>query len=270
VGTYSVCIASRGRPNALIAVIVGMWRLRSGKNDIRFVAGLDDDESASHQAVLSVASDGIPVVASVAPRPASLGAVNNRLISEQKADAYIVTTDRAFILTPSWDEQIRRDMDAHPGRVLWLSSPQDPDPTHPVLPHDYIRTVGQWSPEIFPFWFDDTWNAEIDYLAHGDIIKIPVHFAGERGKTTNARDIAFWCRVFDALRPRRVKLARELCNIGPKELTERIGYLDALAQARTRAAEANGERFGDDTPPTTRYLAAKAEAEKMLAAGGHG
>lgn len=266
----SVCIASRWRPVDLAAVIVGMWRMRSGANDITFVVGIDDDCTATQHAASSVANIGAPVVSSVAPRPASLGAVNNRLIDSHKAAAYLVTTDRAFIITPGWDEQIRLQLLAHSGRVLWLSSPQDPDPTHPVLPHEYIRKVGQWSPEVFPFWFDDTWNAEIDFLAHGNMIKIPVNFAGERGKTTSARDIAFWCQVFDTLRPRRIKAARELCNIAPQKLTERLKVLDAMARARMQAAEANELRFGCDTPASTRYLAAKAEAQKILEAAGNG
>lgn len=260
----NVCIASRGRANALVAVIMCMWRLRSGQNDINFIVGVDRDDDASILAAGSLVVDRLPVRVSIGARPETLGAINNRLIADAQADAYVVTTDRAFLLAPGWDEQIRVDLAAHPGRVLWLSSPQDHDPTHPVLPASYIRAVGQWSPEIFPFWFDDTWNAEIEYLAYGNIIKIPVQFAGERGRTTNAREIPFWSDVFDALRHRRVKQASRLRHIKPDDLTQRINYLDELHRANKHGAERNEARFGDDSPPSHLYLAAKARAERLL------
>lgn len=262
---FSVCIASRGRHYDLMSVIVGMWRLRSGAHDVRFFVGVDNDDARS--VVLShnlQVSDPLPITWSVADRQPTLGAVNNRLLSLSSPDAYIITTDRAHIITPHWDAQLADDLKAHPGRVLWLSCPSDPDPTHPVLPADYVKSVG-WSPEIFPFWFDDTWNAEIEFMAYGNIVKVPVWFFGERGKTTRARDFGFWFDVFAATRPQRVEKAKTLFRGegGMVAFSQRVGALcsQTVSPARIKELEA---RFADDSPPSAEYIAAKAKAEELL------
>lgn len=259
----NVVLASRGRPNALIAVIVSMWKLRSGVNDLFFVVGLDADDTRSINAVADLDLDGVPVLPSIGQR-STLGAIQNRCLTASDADAYVITTDRAFIITPGWDEQLRLDMAAHPGRVLWLTS-ADPDPTHPVIPACVMdRMGGKWSQEMFPFWWDDTWLAEIEFLTHGNIIKVPVHFAGERGKTTRLRDVAFWHSVFERTRPMRVRAALEAADIAEGTLIDRVAIIERMSAGIGERAEELEAQFGDTTPPAPEYLLAKQAAEELM------
>jgi hypothetical protein len=264
----NVIIASRGQHHRLSAVIVSMMQLQSGKNDIEYLVGLDNDDEDSIRAMWGLIDHGNPVRTNIAPRSASLGAINNRLLSMSNADVYLITTDRAFIVTPDWDEVVATVVGTNPNKPFWLYSQQDPDATHPIIPDTFLRAMGgKWSPELFPFWFDDTWLAEIDFFVSGNVTKIPVEYAGKRGTSKRCRDIAFWGDFFAKTRPVRILIAEKIAEKFKGKLLDMEQKMDvvrAMSEEFIARAPLNEERFGDTSPPTPEYLKAKKRAEKIL------
>jgi len=127
----------------------------------------------------------------------------------------------------------------------------------------------EWSPEIFPFWFDDTWNQHIDLLIHGmPSQKVKASYSGIRGKTKRGRDFAFWIDVFNQTLPLRVQKAKEMAPKLGVEWQARpdvMQYLEAYSKGMTANAEVFQQQFGDSSDPGPEYAIAKERAEKMLA-----
>lgn len=268
----AVAMASRGRPMGLIGSIMSLWRLRSGKHDVLFRVGLDEDDEASHQATFDEAEfpEGV-IGAVVKPRSPWRGARENDAIALcEGADVVSIMSDRTFCITPGWDDVLARATIQMPKRVLWWSSPGDGGCVVPAVPRAYLEANGgKWSPEIFPFWHDDTWNVEIDVLLHGlPCQKVTASYAGWRGQTQSARDFAFWQDFFARTRPMRRAQAEVLGKILGFPVTQRpdveayFANFDASMNQRSAAFQ---DRFGDRSEPSPEYEIAKARAEKMLA-----
>lgn len=264
----AVCTPTRGRPLALIGVIMALWRQRAGKDDLRFVVGIDDDDDASLDACKRL-GDEVPIYASRAPR-STLGDVSNRIVGCAKdADAVIWATDRAFVITPGWDEIIAEAVDKFPKRILWWSCPYDADCVMPIIPKQWAEAADhELSPTIFPFWFNDTWLQELDLMVSGGpSLKVQAAYAGQRSVTTRGRDFGFWYKVFAATRAERWAKAETIAErlgieVTMREfLTQHFAKYDAHGQANAPAFQ---KRFGDPREPGAEYIAAKAYAEKLL------
>lgn len=264
----TVVTPTRGRPMALVGVLMGLWRLRSTKHELKFIVGADSDDAETHDAARRLMTE-LPVQVCEGPR-ATLGHVMNRMMAAARGDCDVVTdvTDRTFCITPGWDDCIVETMKLRSNRIFWWSCPYDPDCTLPALPAIWCDALNwQWSPEIFPFWWDDTWLQELDLMVFGGpSLKMMASYAGERKATTNGRDFAFWFNVFAQTRERRWAQAEKIAErlgvkMQPRENLEKYFALyDSNGQKRSPSFE---DRFGDKRPPTESYLRAKAAAEML-------
>lgn len=265
----AVCIPTRGRPLALIGVVMSLWRLRH-RNDLIFLIGTDEDDEDSRSAVAQLGKE-VPIGLVAGPR-SILGAVNNRLSGAAKeagADVVVDCTDRTFPITYQWDAAIRYTVDRFPHRVSWWSSPQSSATELPIIPKPFLQACEwEWSSEIYPFWFDDIALGEIDVMVHGrEIIKAPAAYAGERGKTQRARDIAFWWGVYSKMRQERWRKAESIAAFFGKQIQPR-DELDNIWAARDAESIKNASQmesaFGDISDPDATYLAAKKRAEEII------
>lgn len=268
----AIALASRGRPAAMCGVIMTAWRLQSATNHLAFTVAVDDDDVDSIQMLDLMKRDGeVPVTPVIAPRSYYLGGAQNRAIkAAEGSDLVTLLSDRTFVITPGWDIGVAEAAMKYPNRVLWWSCPSDPDTTTPIIPHTLLdRMDWVWSPEIFGYWYDDTWWMEIDRMIFGGpSLRVRPMFSGARGQTTRGRDFEFWTRAFIVLRPRRMAEAKRLAEaLGlpwkdpPPEMLD-----DFYARDRHLLAHADEFQrvFGDPRPPDEGYLLAKARAEKLM------
>lgn len=268
----SVAIASRGRPCALIGVVLSLWRLRSGLHEIGFILGVDEDDLPTHRACELLATDEAPVAARCEPRAPYLGRVQNALIRESPtADVVTLMSDRTFPLTIGWDAAIADAVTKYPQRVLWWSCPTDPDTTIPIIPRAVLRAINnQWSPCLFSYWYDDTWRMEIDCMTHAaPALRVgSANYGGARAFTTRGRDFAFWATFFAATRPRRIYEARNLAATFGREWKEPTMEMLEHFRQRDRQLIARApefeKTFGDPSEPGPEYLEAKAKAETII------
>ena len=265
-------IASRGRPSALIGVIASAWRLQSGANLLAFTVAVDDDDEKTLEALDLMKRDGeFPVQAVPAPRAPYMAAAQNRAVAAAgDADLVCLISDRTFQITPGHDVGIVDAAMRFPHRVLWYSSPNDPDTTTPIIPHTVLDAL-DWKPlpEIYVYWFSDTHLMEVDRMCFGGpSLRIKPMVAGARGRTTRGREFRWWTELYIALRPRRLAEAKRLnAALGlewkdpPPEMLEDFAIRDRHLLEHAADFEA---RFGDRAEPGPEYREAKAKAEKLM------
>lgn len=266
-----VAIPSRARPLALIGSVMASWRLASGTNDVEYVVGADKGDSETLDACMRLAAE-LPLSVCIAPPPTTLASVSNLMVHQaQGADAVTVLSDRIFTITDAWDTFIAGGVHNYPKRVMWWSCAWDHGCIAPIMPKAWLEAA-RWSyamTDTYPFWFIDTALQEIDMMVHGGpSLKIRAAYSGQRGKTTNGRDFAFWFRVFAAERGKRRTEARRIAaRLGQEQLCEdeRVEQYFAAydAEMQTRCADFE-KRFGDQREPDESYLAAKKRAEMIL------
>lgn len=269
----SVAMLSRSHPDALVGVIMGLWRLRTEKHEITFTLGLDEDDVDVSRALSCLRE--IPLenlVVRHGPRPVTRGEVENALLAQcHSADVVTLMTDRTFCITPAWDEVIARGVseEKYVNRLFWWSCPQDNVCAIPIIRKSWLEACNyRWSPEIFPFWFDDTWNQQIDLLIHGmPSQKLRCSYSGQRGKTTRGREFGFWLDVFNQTLPLRVQAAKEMAPKFGVEWQDRrdvLIYLESWTKNMIDGIAGLEATFGDPREPGPEYAIAKERAVKML------
>jgi hypothetical protein len=267
----AVAILSRGHPDALTGVIMGLWRLRTEQHEIDFRIAVDEDDEDTLEC-----SQWLREIPSrhrewhIGPRPTTRGEVENSVLSFCNAvDVVTLMTDRTFCITPGWDEAIAKAVTEKPNRALWWSCPSDNVCAIPIIPKQWLEACDyKWSPEIFPFWWDDTWNQHIDLLIHGmPSLKVKTSYAGQRGKTTRGREFGFWLQVFLDTLPLRVQAAKEMApklGVEFKERADVMLYLQKYADNMRAGIDQIEKTFGDPSDPGPEYFIAKRRAEAML------
>lgn len=262
-----VNICSRSRPLGMVGVVMSLWRLRSGRHDLRFNLGLDDDDENSIIAAQNLA-DEAPIAIHTAPRPVARGEIENRVL-DQSRDADIVTmlTDRTFCITPGWDDALAKGVTEEPKRLLWWTCPEDPVCVMPVISRPWLDACDyRWSPEIFPFWFDDTWNQQIDLMLYGlPSLKILTTYSGVRAATNRAREFEFWINVFRNTLPQRVEQAERMAErLGTPYIDrpEAFEYFERHYNTLMGNCPRLYEMFGDQGEPGPGYAIARANAEQ--------
>lgn len=268
----TVGIASRGRPLALTGVIMALDRLKSGKHDVQFVVGIDDDDDTLW--TLKSLNEELPNVMTITAPRSTLASVWNRIAKNIcEGDVLTLLSDRAFCISPWWDDMLADAVEKHPDRVMWWSSPEDSDCTMPVVSKKWIAAADyEWCSNLWPFWFSDTENREIDLLVSGKVpLKLAANYAGARSTTQSGRDFAFWFGVYSLLRPQRIARARKIAAaFGTEMRLPPPGYFEAWDQEMQERSPDFEERFGDKRPPGEAYLTAKANAEQVVKELTHG
>lgn len=265
----SVAMVSRGRETAMSAVIMGLWRLKSGLHEVDFHIGVDTDDDETVAAGIRLQRE-VALTIHTGPRPIARGEVENSTLAHVKGcDVTTLMTDRTFCITPGWDDGLAKVAVEKPNRVLWWMCPHDPVCAIPIIPKAWLDACDwKWSPEIFPFWFDDTWNQHIDLLIHGmPSLKARVAYSGTRGITTRGRDFEFWINLFRETFPMRVRQARKMAaTMGIEwKLNEEVAqYFENHHNALINGVAGLQSTFGDPSEPGPEYMEAFARAQKIM------
>lgn len=263
-------ICTHNRPLGLIGVVMALNRMRSLQHEVRFRIGIDEDDQVSLDACANLSAE-CTIDPVVGPQPVARGEIENRLL-RGSTDADIVTmlTDRTFCITPGWDDALARGVTEQPKRLLWWSCPDDNGCVMPIIPRAWREAADNvWSPEIFPFWFDDTWNQQIDLMLYGlPSLKIVTNYSGHRAKTKRARDFGFWINLFNELLPHRVEQAKvigERLGVPFQPREDVMKYIGQHYQTLMKNIPVLEQHFGDNVDPGPGYVEAKARAEKLFA-----
>ena len=192
-------------------------------------------------------------------------------------------TDDCVMETPGWDDHYRDAASNMPlgfGTAWPLDVLHGPDVcTAPVITRRMMERMGFFVPPWFPFWFHDTWLEEMGaFVACRLPLTVRLGAPDGRGVTQNMRELTFWAALFEATRGLRMRLALQLIDemyAGQRalQLSLRFGMQAvAMFYARRNAKLLNPERaaeierqMGARTGPTPRYVAARHEAEALLA-----
>jgi len=261
---------TRGNPRRAAAVIECARSLMSGKHEVEFVLGVDRDDKASIQYFFHEYPE---ITVSVADRQPTLGSVWNRLAFAVPADAYAIMADDVFPAAPHWDEGIAQFINPEAVGVLaWndLGSPNQP--TYPVMSAEWVRVTGRVYTDLFPFWFDDSWIAEVWSFATGNWLPIVsnLYLASKKGKTKRMRELGFWWNVFNATRPARLHegaIIRKACGLPPlsdeviTQIWTRWAARDTEMLAKVEQIEAD---LAEPSEPGVEYFMAKDRAVQLM------
>jgi len=252
-----------------------MDALATGQNEICYPLIIDEDD---HRTIMRlddwIADQDKPpnVHPLIGKRDKVLNVRMNEAAAQFPADAYFFCPDDGFPLEQHWD---RIFMAAHmQGLPTWCwQEKNDPgNPTFICATEKYRATLGRILPEYFPYWFADTWVAEVHLLCFGKPIPIvnQLGMGGKRGTTQGMRDLEFWFRFFAHTRPERMEEAKKLGRAHGFTVHEheRRHFIEQLEgnDARQLSAVARYEVTfeANKEPPSATYLAAKARAEEMM------
>lgn len=264
-----VIMASRGNPHGLTATISSLMGLAGGKHDIVIKVGIDDDDadSLAYTPTIQIVYPNVQFV--IVGRKPTLGAVLNDLARNEDADAYIPLTDRMVILTPLWDEIVANASMHFYNHVLWWTAEQGT--IMPILTRKWYEASGQVFTEYFPFWFDDTWLAEVNGFVNGNAgYAIPASiWRRPGGSTKRCHDMRFWMDFFISKRQERIETAKKIGKaLHLPEIYDGIHEMIKQMQGRDNFWATDWQRlekeFGDPSEPDFSYHEAQRQAEAFM------
>jgi len=270
----AVIIASRNNPQGLETVISTLSLLDSGAHSIGYYVAHDVDDNVTPQALQRLKTYGIDVQLFAGNRPLYLGQPYNDIAQKiTDADVYCTCTDRFIPLTQHWDQAIALTMGKKDDCVFWWNSHVPGGQlTFPIVSAKWLRASGRIYAACFPFWFDDTWLAELNAFVHGlPHLMPPIYFANVRKHPTKRlRDLRFWMDVYIAKRPERMAHAADISRkLGIKQAPN-MEKIFEHCRVRERFWDEHWQEwekiFGDVSAPDATYLAAKAEADAFMKA----
>lgn len=271
--TIAVLFLTRGRPGQLVAAVHAFHALCSDAARPLYVICGDDDDDTLPDALAMLF--GLPVIPSINPRPDCLGRAWNLgalAALPHGWDIAMLTGDDTIPLAPAWD---RRILQLHYGFGAHAFSAQEVgDPnnfTFPIVSRAWHHALGRIVPECFPYWFNDSWIAEVNQFAFGRPLPIEpgLPMGGRRGTTREMRDLAFWFRYFAHTRMQRViegqKIAASLGQ-SPPNPAPILRALDGWDRAQAYRVPVYEQAFEADTvSPTDRYRRAYDAAAASMA-----
>lgn len=188
--------------------------LSTGNNQITYGVIVDDDDYVTLEQIEHWEKSGMlpkNTVIMVEERSRLINARCNEMFKLHPAEMYSQIVDDGFPLTQHWDAIFAA---AKQLPALCWQERNDPDnATFLILSDRWMKAVGRFYPEYFPFWFADTWLAEVYKLAFGHPISViqQLCMGGKRGTTQGMREVAFWFKFFAATRVERIEEAKRLC-----------------------------------------------------------
>ena len=265
----AVLLLSRGRPAGLVAAIQSLHATASGERPVHYVVCGDDDDPTMEQAQDLLSH--VPVTWSINPRPDALGrAWNLGAQALEGWDLALFTGDDTVPCAWHWDSRMAESAARSNGAYAWTEA-NDPDNcTYWVTTRRWHEAVGRACPELFPYWFNDTWVAEQHLFAFEAPIPVDrgLIMGGQRGTTREMREVSFWFRVFAATRPQRIAEAARIAlahGRQPSDPTPMLEWCRRWDAAQQASVDRYNRIFAADTvPPTPRYLRLRAQAERLL------
>lgn len=268
----NISFASRNAPSNLETTLRVLKNLSTGKHEIKYILGLDNDDLSSCVRFQQEYKNDKSVILSIEPRPLTVGMVWNRCIKLFEADAYLPLGDDAMCLTQYWDEYV-----AELSKKFLIISAFCAYSPHsvvfPILSPKWLK-ANDWTlfSEHFPYWFNDTWVNEVYEFTTGKLMLVAkdLAFGGNEGKTRGMRDLDFWWGFFNATRKQRIrhgiKLRHKLGLEDPKadDLKEIIDKWEERDSAMREKIPTLSEHYSTDNAVSPRYLLAKKNAEDYL------
>lgn len=276
----AVCIPTRGKP-AYLERFLEMSASNCVLKNTQFVIAMDHDDTDAVLYRIDKTYGRTRI--SVADREDSLGAKYNRcthLVPD--VDLYVMGLDDVGIATKGWDAMLASAAAKAPHGVGAFHFGAEPHgeylPSFIAWTKKVCELADGFCPEIFPFWWNNTWNYEIAELA-GIITELPLIKSAypETFPAPARTDILYWARVFDELRPVRVGIAKRVYAAVHPDWSSRAdgepeGWVDILVEQEHRNSKLRDPAFckrleRDMSLPETdlaRHVRLKARAELML------
>lgn len=265
-------MVSRGRPEQLKLAVGVLRALASGKHDVSYIVGCDDDDYETQ-----TMCNTLKVTPSVGPRPRGVSSLQNRVIRGVDADIYVPFPDDGIALAQNWDNLIAVVMAEKHLMIGWNDVLTRGELTYPVLSRAWVDAVDKpFGSELFSFWFGDTWMHEIyRFVTNQECMIINNLMVGGKSENTqNMRDLDFWWGLFNATRGARLKEAYGIHNrlYGVNTdfdtfVRNRMKWV-MMGEARDAHFRPNiptlEKNMGTGAPPTERYQKSMAEAKSYL------
>lgn len=205
-------MASRGRPLQLTAALTSLRDNESGKHEVRYGIACDVDDKATIGTLVSLQAK-IPIGYRVGHRPVSLDALHNQLALDMPAEVYVCFIDDALCLTKDWDDLIAQAYQADPKGVWWWTSKGQDLTLIPIVSEAWRSAAGKIFPEHFPYWWGDTWLAEVWILAAETHLKfVPAVVLDCPRKTHTMRELKFWHDYYRWLQFERIEEAQAIAE----------------------------------------------------------
>ena len=259
-------IPSRGQALRLMSVITAFDNLATGEHDITYNVVCDLDDPLTWKALKQLPGVQVAVHAGAGP----LAERMNTVAMECDADTVSGAADDTFPLAQHWDDIIAAGKDQGHDLFSWQEVNDPTNHTMIVFSRRWLKAVGRMLPTYFPFWFGDTWVAEVYELAFNRPLPIVenLQWGGKRGKTNGMRDLAFWFEFFSATRVERIAEARSVCYafarpfVANQAMIEDMERRDREQLARVPHYE---EYFGANKgEPSEQYTTMKTAADTWL------
>ena len=196
----------------------------------------------------------------------------NKAMAAHPADIYMQACDDSFPLAFHWDRLMvgAQQIPAY----SWQECNDPSNATYLVISETWRAAVGRFYPEYFPFWFADTWIAEVYTLAFAKPIGVvnQLQMGGKRGRTQGMRELRFWFEFFAATRIERMAEAVAVARAHGFSVNPERDRAEQLAQMRagdayqlTRCAAYEASFSANLGEPSTVYKAAKFRADCWFA-----
>lgn len=259
-----VIVPSRGHPLRLMAVLTCFDALATGENDITYRVICDMDDPLTFKV-----ADTLPFKVAMHAGSGPLSKRMNEAAKEGGADLVTGAADDTFPLAQHWDGLLTIGAEQNVPAFSWQEVNDPTNTTMVVFGRKWLDAVGRMLPEYFPFWFGDTWVAEVFELAFCKPLPIVANlpWGGKRGKTSGMRDLKFWFEFFAATRVERVAEARAVCFAygipyeAPDDMIVDMERRDAEQIAKVPQYE---EWFGTKEPQTEQYTQMRQAADDWL------
>lgn len=260
----SVLMCSRDRPVLLASAIGSLHARVSGKHEIVYVVGCDDDDPNTIALVDLIKARGLPVKAHCGPRSSSLGGLINVMAAANPADVYCSLCDDVKAITHGWDEVIHAAWLKRRDGVWWWKNSANSH--YAIVSEKWRAAAGRIFTDYFPFWWDDVWLLQLWKYATGKTQqRLDVWLEDTAPATTRMRDLEFWTDFYWSRTPeRRVEANRIRRKLGRPSIKAEPHHELAPNPDYTRRTGEIQAKQGERAPPTPEYLAAKARAESMM------
>ena len=277
----AVCLLTRENPAGLATAIMAADQLSSGLHDVRYFVRVERDDYVAHDAFRVIPKDILCRLQVLdADRPITLGHAWNevwRYGLGADPDALVGFCDDVFPTFNVWDMGVAEMIEQRGVDVFaWRELANPSNITYPVFSKKWyqaaIKSEGRIYTEYFPFWFTDTWCAQVYQFALGQPMNIvaDMTLGGRRATTMNMRDVKFWFDFWMATQKLRIeeglrmRAAMGWPDADIRPMAEELLRLDLRMNPET----VEKSRRVDFGPPSDRYLTAKATAEQWLAQNG--
>lgn len=261
-----VIIPSRGRPIQLLSVITCFDALATGEHEIQYRVICDTDDELTRKMCRQMPH--VEVV--IHSGEGNLSHRMNQAAVNSVADIITGAADDTYPLAQGWDAILEVGLMQGHHVFSWQEVNDPTNHTMIVFSRKWLDAVGRMLPEYFPFWFGDTWVAEVYELAFQRPLPIVqnLQWGGKRGHTKGMHDLAFWFQFFAATRVERIAEARAVCFTWNQPFTENrlmLADMERRDAEQLKRVPHYEEVFGaNQGEPKPQYVEMKAAAEAWL------